>query len=200
MRLLSWLTKGRDIAEAPEQQAAEGSLFDHFLQLPSYNFFGQRSLSPNKRFTLAWSDADESGLRGGARSSGMGRYLLLDGQEVILQGRMERPNDGKVANNGIFILNDWEFTSELSGVFFAFRADGTRILSRRFKANLYNNGLSANGRLAVCQTCNSPSSDDSSVLAVFDLSTGKEIAAWVPESGWATVYNFPSDHETIRLG
>jgi tetratricopeptide (TPR) repeat protein len=113
---------------------------------------------------------------------------------------VERPNDGKVADNGTFILNDWEFSSELCGVFRAFRANGKEIVSRRFKANLFNNGLSADGCFAVCQTCNSPDPADSSILAVFDLMAGTELASWHAESGWATFYDFPADHRTIRLG
>jgi tetratricopeptide (TPR) repeat protein len=113
---------------------------------------------------------------------------------------MARPNDGKVADNGVFVLNDWELSGDLSGVFSAYRPDGKNILSRRFRANLYNNGLASDGSLAVCQTCNSPDPNDSSVLAVFDLISGIEIAAWRPESGWARFYEFPPDHQSIKLG
>ena len=113
---------------------------------------------------------------------------------------MQRPNDGKVADTGVFVLNDWLFTSDLSGVFCAFRPDGSKILTRRFKANLYNNGLSPDGRLAVCQTANSPDPKDGSVLAVFDLAAGREVASWHAESGWASFYEFPPDSQTIKLG
>ena len=174
--------------------------FPNYLQLPSRNFFGPYRRSPNERYILAWRDGNDSGTRGGARHSGSGRFILFEDRKIVAEGRMARPNDGKVADNGIFILNDWGFMSDLSGIFFAFRPDGKKILSRRFKANLYNNGLSANGRLAVCQTCNSPDPDDSSVLTIFDLSLGKEIASWIPESGWAHFYEFPPDGQTIRLG
>ena len=205
MSVLSWLFGNRSTEDdrAPvhtHPNTAESDLFSDFLDLPSRNFFGPCSHSPNKRYTLGWRDANDSGSRGGARSSGMGRYILLERQHVLAQGRMARPNDGKVANNGVFILNDWEFTNDLSGVFSAFRPDGVKILSRRFKANLYNNGLSADGHLAVCQTCNSPDPNDSSVLTVFDLDQAAEIGSWSPESGWANFYEFPPDQQTIKLG
>src|SRR5882724_8459964 len=113
---------------------------------------------------------------------------------------MERPNDGKVADNGVFILNDWQFTDALSGVFSAFRTSGKMIISRRFNANLYNSGLSVDGSLAVCQACNSPGQSDSSLLVLFDLVQGREIGSWVPESGWGQFYEFPEHTQTIRLG
>jgi hypothetical protein len=194
MGLLDWLRKDTG------DPVIGDSAFPDFLEIHSHNFFGLFSRSPNRRYTLAWRDADETGSRGGARSSGLGQYFLLQDRNILVGGRMERPNDGKVADNGTFIPNDWEFSSGLGGVFRAFRADGKQIVSRPFKANLFNNGLSADGRLAVCQTCNSPDPDDASILAVFDLISGTEVASWRPESGWATFYEFPADGQTVRLG
>ncbi|HEX4050326.1 MAG TPA: tetratricopeptide repeat protein [Steroidobacteraceae bacterium] len=113
---------------------------------------------------------------------------------------MERPQDGKVADNGTFILNDWRASSELTGTFRAFRADGSQVLAQDFAANLFNNGLSADGRLAVCQTCNSGHEDDSAVLTVFDLTQGRELHRFRPESGWPNTYAFSPDGETLTLG
>lgn len=166
------------------------------LQISSMDFFGPHSRSPNGRYTLAWCDG--SGLRGGARDSGEGRYILLDGKQVVVDGAMQRPNDGRVADNGTFVLNDWRFSSELTGIFWAFRSDGSLILSRSFSANLFNNGLSVDGAFACCQTCNSPS-EDSSVLAIFDLIGGQEISTFSAESGWASDYEFPPGAGVVRL-
>jgi tetratricopeptide (TPR) repeat protein len=154
---------------------------------------GHRAASPNRRFTLLWSDRYwlEGSLVGG-------RYFLVERDVVAAAGSMERPQDGKVADDGTFILNDWGASDDLSGTFHAFRADGSEILSRRFSANLLNNGLSRDGRLAVCQTCNAPGSPDSSILALFDRERRAEVASWVPESGWAKGYEFPGG-ERIRM-
>jgi hypothetical protein len=46
------------------------------------------------RFMPAWRDDNDEGTQGGARSAGKGRYLLLRDQMVIIEGRMEWPNDG----------------------------------------------------------------------------------------------------------
>jgi hypothetical protein len=163
------------------------------VSVPELDFVGQRSASPDRRFTLLWSDRYwlEGSLVGG-------RYFLVERDLVAAEGSMERPQDGKVADNGTFILNDWGASDQLSGTFRAFRSEGSEILSRRFSANLLNNGLSRDGRLAVCQTCNAPGSPDSSILAVFDLERGAEVASWVPESGWARGYEFPGG-ERIRM-
>ncbi|MBV9181943.1 MAG: tetratricopeptide repeat protein [Alphaproteobacteria bacterium] len=163
------------------------------LRLPARGFFGQFSRSPNSRYILTWRDGNDAGTVGGARSEGQGRYILLQDEQIICEGRMDRPNDGKVADDGTFILNDWHFfTMELRGTFCAFRPSGETIISRQFKANLYNNGLATDGRWACCQTCNSDDEDDSSALTTFDLTEGREIASWHPESGWANEYAFGS--------
>jgi tetratricopeptide (TPR) repeat protein len=123
----------------------------------------------------------------------------LDGKKIISDGSIARPNDGKVADNGTFIFNDWGLGEGLQGTFLAFDKAGVRLCSRRFKANLFNNGLSSNGDTAVRQTCNSYDSDDGSILTLFDLDQKIEIAHWIPSSGWADYYSFPQSG-VIQLG
>ena len=168
-------------------------LDDRFLSIPARSYFGPYARSPNGRYLLTWRDGNDAGTVGGARGEGQGLFLLLEEGRILCEGRIDRPNDGKVADDGTFVLNDWHFfTMELRGTFCAFKSDGEPILRRRFKANLYNNGLSADGRWACCQTCNSDDEADSSVLTIFDLKCAKEVASWSPESGWANEYLFGS--------
>lgn len=197
MSILSWLQGSRP-AGSNFQVTQNGSL--SFIDVASHRFHGQCKTSPNGRYIIAWRDGNDAGTRGGARTEGKGRYLLIDGQTVVADGRMERPNDGCVADNGAFALNDWRFFSnELRGTFYAFRADGSEILRRKFLANLYNCGISREGRFACCQTCNSSSERDSAVLTIFDLEKAAEIASWPPESGWAMSYEFNDDGASVAL-
>lgn len=164
------------------------------ISIPELDMVGERTTSPDGRYTLIWRD--RYWMNGVPVE---GRYLLIDGDTVAVDGQMERPQDGKVADNGTFILNDWGDSQRLSGTFHAFRCDGSPIVSRRFSANLLNNGLSRDGRLAVCQTCNAPGSPDSSILTVFDLAAGAEVARWTPESGWAKGYEFSEAGDRVRM-
>src|SRR5260370_771167 len=79
-------------------------------------------------------------------------------------------------------------------------AAGSEIIRRRFNANLFNNGLSPDGRFAACHTCNSYVPNDSATLAVFDLSAPREVAHWKAESGWPNLYEFSEDGKTLGLG
>ncbi len=98
----------------------------------------------------------------------------------------------------VFILNDWGSINTLSGTFAAFNPDGSIRFRRSLHANLFNNGLSSNGRLAVCQMANAPH-EDGGKLFVFDLEAGAQIASWQAESGWAHAYEFSEDGKTVRL-
>jgi hypothetical protein len=190
-------SKTSAIGRRIDLRAFNGKAFN-VVHVAELGFTGLYSQSPNQRFILIWRDGNDEGTHGGARQSGLGRFYLIDNGHIVCEGRVERPNDGKVANNGTFIINDWHFnTGELSGTFLAFRGDGSQIITRRFEANLYNNGLAEDGCLAVCQTANAPNSPDSSRLTIFDLETGVETGGCVPESGWATGYEF--SEQGVRL-
>jgi len=170
-----------------------------FVRIAAQDFFGQAVHSPNGRFLLAWRDQSTFVEEDGTRSVKPGRLLMYEGPVLRAEGVLDRPHDGKVADNGRFILNNWGNSGELSGAFHAFEPDGTAILSRTFSANLNNNGLAPDGRIAVCQTCNAPNSPDSSILAVFDLEMARDLCAWDPRSGSASSYSFPAGGELIAL-
>lgn len=200
---MSWLKRllgGEADETAAREAATDGSrvtLAAHgrrIVSIPELDMVGERATSANGRYTLVWHD--RRWIDGNVTE---GRYLLIDGDTVFADAKMERPQDGKVADDGTFILNAWGGSDALSGTFHAFRSDGSPLLSRRFSANLLNNGLSSDGRLAVCQTCNAPGSPDSSILTVFDLAAGAVVAVWTAESGWATSYEFPEGGDRIRM-
>ena len=124
---------------------------------------------------------------------------MLEHDRLICEGRLERPQDGKVANDGTFILNDWMLGEGLKGRFVAFRRDGTAILARDIAANLMSNGLSNDGQFAICQTANAPGSADSCLYMLFNLAAAAEIARWEPETGWADGYEFDTVARQVFL-
>lgn len=114
MGLKNWLFGNSSKAPEPQsgRPAAESDIFGRILEIPSRKFFGIFAKSPNQRFTLAWCD-------GGPDQARTGRYILLDREQIVVEGKMPRPNDGRVADSGIFILNDWGSSESLNGVFVA---------------------------------------------------------------------------------
>lgn len=171
---------------------------DDFIRFDKLDFFGPFHRSENGRFILAWSDYDPKSGIGGAREKGHGRYVLLDGGKIILQGKLERPNDGKVSNQGIFILNDWMFGEGLKGTFYAFDVKGKQLIRHKCEANLYNNGLSNDGQYAVCQTAHS-GREDGNKLFFFSLQEKRLVWKCEPETGWAKDYRFDTAQQTLYL-
>jgi hypothetical protein len=167
-------------------------IIEGWLSIPTIDFYGSYATSPNGRYRVAWRD--------GGTDRGDGQYILIDGEQIVCQGQMERPHDGKVADNGVFILNDWRAQGTLAGTFRAFRADGSPLAVQDYAANLFNNGLSSDGRFAACQTCNSGEENDSAILTVFDLTDGSELSRFRAESGWPQTYRFSLNGETLFLG
>jgi hypothetical protein len=162
---------------------------DNFIQIPSIGFSGIFSSSENGLFTIAWSDHQ-------------GHYLLLDNRNnIIFRGKIKRPNDGKVANNGTFILNDWlDYSEKTHGIFYAFDKSGNQIIKHSFKSNLFNNGISNDGYYAVCQTVYSKSSDiDNCALGFFDLNKNCLLWKVYPELGWANSYYFDQINKILYL-
>lgn len=174
--------------------------FGHgLISIDALDFMGRSSLSPNGQYRLIWSDRNPEGTRGGHRYKGHGSWKLLSQDQIIAEGRLERPNDGQVANNGNFIFNDWMFGDALNGRFHACSIDGTQLIAKEFAANLSSNGISADGRYAICQTANSPGSEDSCRYILFDLEEAQEMARWEPETGWASGYEFDSANRRLFI-
>lgn len=168
------------------------------IRVPSIDFFGVFSESETQLYTVAWADSDQSQGIGGFREGGEGTYILLKNSQVLLTGSSQRPNDGKVADTGIFVINDWLFGEGLNGIFYVFNKSGEQLVNHRFEANLLNNGISSDGKYAVCQCANSDT-DDGGVLAFFDLESRSLTWKASPISGWADSYSFDSINRHLYL-
>lgn len=152
------------------------------LTVPTRGYYGLYKYSPNKAWAISWNDSTPDGRRGGHREEGEGRYVLIDvaNNAVLVDARMPRPNNGAVADNGTFCLEDWHFGSTLSGTFHVFTSQRLPIITKVLTANILQSGISRNGLLAYCLTANSPT-EDGHKLALFDLKEGVELFAVTPQ-------------------
>ena len=172
----------------------DGKIFQ--LKNPSWWGFGSRS--PNGRWMISWIEPDIESGQGGNRERGKGAYLLYDLTEnrIVKKGRLERPNNGHVADNGIFLLEDWLLGEGLQGMLYAFAPTGQVLLKRKFTANLATSSISKTGKYAVCQTCNSET-EDSGSLFLFDVQAGKQLFSASPDAGWTSDYDV--DEESVEV-
>lgn len=199
-RLFSKWPAEHETSVAPLGARLQIEEFSHNLvSIDALDFFGHQAVSPNKRYRLIWTDRTPDGQRSGSRNEGHGSWLLLLDNRVVATGRLERPQEGCVADNGTAILHDWLFGDGLQGRFVAFAPDGRQLIEQQFAANLMNNGLSPDGCFAICQTANAPGSDDSCRYMLFDLTAGREMARWEVETGWAERYEWDCEDRQVYL-
>ncbi|APZ99764.1 hypothetical protein BWQ93_15695 [Sphingopyxis sp. QXT-31] len=200
LRRLFGMETQSELPTRPKTTGLRMQKFGHDLvRIESIGFFGHHAASPNGDFHLIWADRNPEGTVGGYRHEGHGSWSLLHGDEIVATGRLERPTDGKTANNGSFIIHDRLFGDGLKGRFVAFGADGAKLVEKELTANLISNGLSDDGRIAICQTANAPGSTDSCRYILFDLEQGDEIARWEVETGWADGYEFDTTSRHVYL-
>jgi hypothetical protein len=184
--MFDWLFRKRTIQQSKPKPAKPdaGQLFklsNRFITIHSIGYHGLVTRSPAKTWVLSWKDSTPDGTRGGCRDSGEGRYVLVDVESNVVRvdARMPRPNNGSVADNGTFCLEDWHFGSTLSATFHVFSAQGTPIITKELSANILDSGISRSGRLAFCTTANSPT-EDTHKLFLFDLKEGRQLFAVTP--------------------
>lgn len=194
----------REAAHEPSPPPLAGRLkieeFGHNLvSIDALDFIDHQAVSPNKRYRLIWADRTPDGRRGGNRSEGHGSWSLLLDDRIVTTGRLERPQEGRVADNGTVILHDWMFGEDLQGRFVAFAPDGSQLVTQQFSANLMSNSLSPDGKFAICQTANAPGSADSCRYMLFDLAAGREMARWEVETGWAEHYEWDCEDRRVYL-
>lgn len=204
MKFFAKLFARQEPGVPPSRPKVSGRLeideFGHGLvSIQAIDFIGPQAKSPDGRYRLIWADRSPDGRHGGDRESGHGTWALLRDDHIIVAGRLERPQDSKVVDDGTFILHDWMFGQGLKGRFHAFAHDGRPLIEQQVAANLMSNSLSPEGRFAMCQTANAPGSPDSCHYILFDIRHGQEMTRWEVETGWADSYAWDCDSGRVYL-
>ncbi len=202
MGIFDWLFKKRN-AGKPEMGLVKArsqmvELEKPFLHVSTMDYGGLYSLSKSKKWAISWRDSGPSAGKGGHRESGLGEFVLADlaSDVVSTHGKMQRPNNGSVADNGSFSLEDWHFGNTLSGTFSVFDSKGTPIIRKELTANILESGISRNGRLAYCATANSKTEHGYKIF-LFDLETGEELFCVTPQTGGMESYAFDEDKKLL---
>ena len=175
----------------------EVSRESEWLTIDKIDFFGQYVVSETKQFTFGWCDSCQESHNGRTRNIS-GRFVLLEGNDIILNAQMPRPNNGHVANNGTFAVCDWMARGKLNGKFMVLDRSGLHKIAHLFRANLHNCGISSDGQFAVCQTCNADNQDGNK-LSFFEVQSGKLLWQVEPASGWADTYRFDVEKKCLYM-
>lgn len=202
MGIFDWLFNKKKVippkgkAIQPRSQTIE--LDKLFLSVKTIEYFGLYSLSKSKKWAISWRDSDPVAGRGGHRESGYGEYVLADlaSDVVSAHGKIQRPNNGSVADNGSFCLEDWHLGSSLSGTFNVCDYAGNPIVTKELTANIFGSGISKNGKLAYCATANSKTEHGYKVI-LFDLESGEELFCVTPCTQGLENYIFDEERKYL---
>jgi hypothetical protein len=161
---------------------------DMFFSLDD-GWMGLYSRSPDGRWVISWRDGHWAESASGRRRFHAGKFLLYDtrNEAVIVEQSAPRPQNGHVADNGTFLIEEWGDPSVLGTTIFAFDGAGRPVMKAGLSANVVVSAISAGGRYGMCQTASS-STEDSVKLMLFDLTRGTRVYAVVPEAGWPKQY------------
>lgn len=165
-------------------------------------FDGSFSRSSSGKWIIAWQDRDVKNKAGGCRTSGKGHYILYNDHEkkiTVYGKKLERPDAGKVLNDGTFILTDIRFGNELRSSIYVFNILGEVIFRRTFGANIAESVISPSGSKIALRFWGG-SSPDANKLYVIDLKTKKIILKVTPL--WNHRYRcfFSKGEEVLHIG
>ena len=171
-----------------------------FLKINKLNYFGFYSKSQNGKYIISWLDCSEDRRSCGSRNGGKGTYILCKDDEIILKGRLERPNDGKVGNNGNFIMEDWLFNKDgvkgTGGICYGLDKNGKTLLKHHLNSNIRESAISDEGNFALFQTAFDDNNYDSDKVFFFDLKESNLLWEMKIGSKWPEGYII-KEHERI---
>jgi len=168
------------------------------LNIPGINFSCYFcTKTENENFLLAYNDEFYINVDGN-RKRVPGELVFINGDKLFYINFIERPNDGKLAESGNFVINDWLRAEKLSGIFYAFSSDGEVLIKKKFNSNLGENGISKDGNYAVVETLNSESNDRDKIF-FFDLRSRKLIWEIVRDLGNVKKFDFDKNENVLRI-
>ncbi|MFU2192201.1 zinc ribbon domain-containing protein [Methanobacterium sp. MZD130B] len=172
-------------------------LDEEYIDIPDINFYSISVIqSKDNKFILAYNDSHYD-LRDGTKKLIKGKTIFINQNKLFLISSLTRPNDGKLAENGNFIINDWiSFEHELSGIFYAFNSQAEVLIEKKFNSNLGGNGISKSGHYGVVETLFS-NSDDQNKIFFFDLDNRKLL--WERERDAGNIKKFEFDENENSL-
>lgn len=146
------------------------SFLGNIVSISPGKFLGGYSKSDNGVWAICWMDSyrHPDVTIGGHRDSGHGQYILFSIPEnkiCVHSHDLERPNNGHVSDNGIFVLEDWHFGSSLSGTFWVLSNDGGVLIRQHVDVNMYTSGISPDGAVAYFSA--------GGIMYVFDVQAQK---------------------------
>lgn len=162
-----------------------------FIYLPNGDSFLTHSFAPAGDYLLGVRDGQAGGRKDGVA-------VLVASAGLVWKKKLTRPMYAAVADDGTCVVGDIQ-GNQLKSRLYIWAVDGTVLLSQEISANFWNVGISPDGSVAVCQTCNNRSHDDGNSLFVFDTRSGDLLSRSSTRTGWPNGYRFDTEQRSVTL-
>lgn len=144
------------------------------------DYCGEYVKSQNGKYLLTWLDGDFEKDILGSRESGNGILIFFEDNKYKYQLGLQRPNNGKIAENGTIVIEEWLFSDDLVGNCLSIDKKEKILINHRVNANLLNCAISKEGNYALFQTAMSENHEDGNKIFFFDLNEKKLV--WVRDN------------------
>jgi tetratricopeptide (TPR) repeat protein len=173
-------------------------IWKNSISIPDIKFSSISFLkTKDDKYILAYNDSHHDSC-GGTRRLIKGKTIFINQNELFIINALERPNDGKLAENGTFIINDWVASSVHCGIFYVFNSKAEVLLKSKFNSNLYHNGICESGKYAVVETLYSES-DDQNKIFFYDLNNGELLWERERDAGNIKSFNFDENKNILTV-
>jgi tetratricopeptide (TPR) repeat protein len=168
-----------------------------YIDIPEINFHSMSVCkSKDENFILAYNDQYFDCTNGNEKIIG-GEVVFINNDRLFLINDLMRPNDGKVAENGNFIINDW-MNDNLNGTFYAFNSEAEILMKIKFNSNLGSNFISKNGQYVALETYYSDSVDGNKIFFI-DLENRKLLGERKREAGNIKCFQFSESDDIFTI-
>lgn len=136
------------------------------------HFFGQYSISNNKKYIVAYCTGHVKVDKIGHESTVSGQvYLIQNQNKIVWKKEIARPNGAFVTNDGTTVIIDWlAFEKELSGELYFFDRNGKKLMEYKFNSNIGSQEISKDSSEVIITTC-----FPENAIYLFDIKEGKLI-------------------------
>ena len=161
------------------------------LYAAHYRTSSFHSVSPNGWFKLFWKDNTRVFV-GNKQSEDPSEYWLVDGEREVISGNLPIPRDGRVVDNGHFVLHDGMWAQKQKpAILYAFNQKGEILWKIDGINTVLSNGLSRDGRYYICLS--------GRTLYFFDWLSGEKTWETRMPRGMYNVKSYEFDVEAERI-
>jgi hypothetical protein len=144
--------------------------FGGHIYIPEITFYGRYQLSENGLYLLATGESLQDASE---------RIVLFEGNEMLVNKRVEEVIHARISDLGLFILSIWKPSRGERSRLIAMDKHGRSVMSLSLCTGVASLDISSDGCFAACRTEGKKAAEDSQQLLLLDIKTKRIV--WTRE-------------------